>query len=187
MTDDPSLPEKMRRIHAALQEAALPHAFGGALALAFCVAQARGTHDIDLNIFTDVAEWEVALAALPTGVEATDRDRALLARDAQARLWWGRHPVDVFLVNTEFRAEAASRVRWNVVAEVDLPFLDCSDLAVFKAFVDRSKDWVDIEEMLRAQTLDVAWVLGTLVEHLGGADPRVERLRSLAAEVRAAR
>lgn len=187
MTDDPSIVDKMHHIHRSLTAATMPHAFGGALALAFCVRQARGTHDIDLNIFTDASDWARALDGLPDGVEATDRDRHLLSRDAQARLWWGRHPIDVFLVNTEFHAEAASRVRWNVVAEVDLPFLDCGDLAVFKAFFDRSKDWVDIEEMLRAQTLDVAWVLGTLVEHLGGADRRVERLRSLAAEVRAQR
>ncbi len=185
MTDDPSLVDKVHQIHRSLTAATMPHAFGGALALAFCVRQARGTHDIDLNIFTDASDWARALDGLPEGVVASDRDRALLDRDGQARLWWGRHPVDVFLVNTDFHAEAASRIRWNVVAEVDLPFLDCSDLAVFKAFFDRSKDWVDLEEMLVAETLDVAWVLGTLVEHLGGADPRVERLRSLAAEVRA--
>lgn len=37
--------------------------------------------------------------------------------------------------------------------------------------------------MVRAGTLDVERVLGTLVRHLGGDDPRIERLRSLAAEV----
>lgn len=186
MTQDPGLVAKMHLLHAALTDHALAHAFGGALALAFCTSDARGTHDIDLNIFTEVEEWRVAVAALPAGVEVSPREEALLARDAQARLWWGRHPVDVFLVNTEFHAEAGERVRCNTVEGVSLPFLDCGDLAVFKAFLDRSKDWVDIEEMLRAGTIDTAWVLGTLVEHLGGGDERVERLRSLAARVRQA-
>ena len=168
-------------LHDALRHAALPHAFGGALALAFCVERARGTHDIDLNVFVDGAEWRTVVAALPEAVEVRPSDEGLLERDAQARLWWGRHPVDLFLVNTEFHEEAGGRVRWEEMDSVRLPFLDCGDLAVFKAFFDRSKDWVDLEEMVRARTIDVPWVLGTLVEHLGGDDPRVERLRSLAA------
>ena len=50
---------------------------------------------------------------------------------------------------------------------MDVPFLDCSDLAVFKAFFNRSKDWVDLAVMLYDGTLDADRVIGVLTEYLG--------------------
>jgi hypothetical protein len=61
-----------------------------------------------------------------------------------------------------------------------VPFLACRDLAVFKAFFDRTRDWADLEDMAAAGTLDVEAVLGVVVRYLGGEDHRVERLRALA-------
>jgi len=46
----PSLPEKVVAIDSALT--GLPHAFGGALALAY-YAEPRATVDIDVNVFGD--------------------------------------------------------------------------------------------------------------------------------------
>jgi hypothetical protein len=57
--------------------------------------------------------------------------------------------------------------------------LACRDLAVFKAFFGRARDWADLEEMRAAGTLDVEAVIGVLAHYLGGDDPRIERLRSL--------
>ena len=59
-------------------------------------------------------------------------------------------------------------------AGASAPFLACSDLAVFKAFSDRTKDWADLEEMAARGTLDVERVLGTLVRYLGGGGPRLD-------------
>lgn len=50
---------------------------------------------------------------------------------------------------------------------------------MFKAFFDRTKDRADLEEMHAAGTLDVEAVSGVLVNHLGGGDHRIERLRAL--------
>ena len=61
-----------------------------------------------------------------------------------------------------------------------VPFLACRDLAVFKAFFDRTRDWADLEDMNAAGTLDHEAVLGVLVRYLGGDDLRVARLRALA-------
>lgn len=47
---------------------------------------------------------------------------------------------------------------------------------MFKAFVDRSRDRADIEEMLGAGTIEVDRAFGVLVRHLGADDPRVRRL-----------
>jgi hypothetical protein len=57
--------------------------------------------------------------------------------------------------------------------------LAADDLAVFKAFFDRTKDWADIEAMIEAGSINVHVVLGWLVDLLGGEDHRVERLRTL--------
>ena len=66
-------------------------------------------------------------------------------------------------------------------AGADVPVLSCSDLAVFKAFFNRTKDWADLEAMLEAGTLDVEAVVGVLARHLGAHDHRIERLLDLAA------
>lgn len=173
---------KVLALHDALAVAGLPHAFGGALALAWCVGNPRGTADIDLNVLVPVDDVAVLLAALPGEVTTSEAARHQLVRDGQARLWWDRTPIDVFLNTTEFHEGLIDRVRREEVVDVPLPVLDCSDLAVFKAFFSREKDWVDLGEMLLARTVDVEGVLGTLVRHLGGDDPRIERLRSLAAD-----
>jgi hypothetical protein len=73
----------------------------------------------------------------------------------------------------------SERIRWEQFGDVELPFLSCRDLAVFKAFFDRTKDWADLEEMYAAGTLDVDAVTGVLVRYLGGDDHRVVRLLSL--------
>lgn len=174
-----TLPEKMLAIHERLEGAGIPHAFGGALALAWCTQQARGTIDLDVNVFAGPDRTDEALAALPRGVIATEDDRALLRRDGQARLWWDTTPVDVFLNTTAFHEAVSGRVRWEPFAGVTLPFLACEDLAVFKAFFNRTKDWADLEAMQEAGTLDVASVAGVLAMYLGHDDDRIARLLSL--------
>ena len=173
------LPAKIVAIHNALAAAGVPHAFGGALALAWCTQRARGTIDIDLNIFVDTTLARGALDALPVQVAWSDADQALIERDGQVRLWWDTTPVDLFLNTTAFHAQAAERARWQAFAGGRIPFLSCSDLAVFKAFFNRTKDWADLEEMAGASTLDVDRVLGVLVRYVGPTDERIERLQAL--------
>ena len=81
---------------------------------------------------------------------------------------------------TDFHERAAVRCRLEPFLGRELPFLSCRDLAVFKAFFNRTKDWADLEEMHAAGTLDVDRVLGVLVRYLGAGDERVGRLRALA-------
>jgi hypothetical protein len=174
-----SVPEKMVALHDALAGAGVAHAFGGALALAWCTEQARGTIDIDLNLFVPPADRETVLGTLPRVIEVTEADRASIDRDGQVRLFWDHNPVDLFFNTTPFHEEVALRVRWEPFVGRDLPFLGCQDLAVFKVFFDRTKDWADLEAMHEAGTLDVEHVLGVVVHYLGGDDPRIERLRAL--------
>jgi hypothetical protein len=178
---EPSIPHMMIVLHDALSEAAIDHAFGGALALAWCTEQARGTIDVDLNVFVPVARSGDVLDAFPDAVAWTNGEARTLARDGQVRLRWGTTPIDLFLSTTDFHRRAAARVRWEPFAGADLPFLSCDDVAVFKAFFDRTKDWADLEAMQDAGTLDVPAVAGVLVALLGGDDARVARLLSLSA------
>jgi len=176
---DPSIVEKIVLLHTSLAGGGVEHAFGGALALGWCVAEARGTVDVDVNVFMPADRAAEVVQHLPTGVDRTDDDIALLERDGQARLWWGRTPIDLFFNTTEFHERAATRAHWERFGGTDLPFLACRDLAVFKAFFNRPKDWVDLQAMTDAGMLDRQAVLGVLVDYLGPADERIERLRTL--------
>jgi hypothetical protein len=174
------LPEKIVAVHESLAAAGLPHAFGGALALAWCTGRARGTIDIDVNVFVGADAGEAVVAALPDGVASSPRLLAELRREGQVRLWWERTPVDVFLNSTDYHREVAERVRWETFLGESLPFLCCHDLAVFKAFFNRTKDWADLEEMVAAGTIEPARVGAVLIRLLGAGDERVRRLMALA-------
>lgn len=171
-----SLPARIVEIAEALRTAGIPHAFGGAIALAFCIPEPRATIDLDLNIFLPADDAARALAALPDAVERDAEDLASIERDGQVRLWWDQVPVDLFFNTTTFHEEASLRCRKEPFGPIDLPVLACRDLAVFKAFFDRSKDWVDLEHMADGGALDAAAVIGVLVEFLGTDDHRVARL-----------
>jgi hypothetical protein len=175
-----TLAEQIVAVHRSLDEAGIPHAFGGALALAWCTQQARGTIDIDVNVFVPPDRAAIVLAALPGAVTWTEADLTTLARDGQVRVWWDETPVDVFASTSTFHDELAGRVRIEAFAGDHLPFLDCRDLAVFKAFFNRTKDWADLEAMAEAGHLDVDAVVGVLARHLGADDERIGRLLTLA-------
>ncbi len=174
-----SIVEKIVMISRRLTDHNIPHAFGGALALAWCTEQARGTIDIDVNVFVEPTATDAVLEALPAGIVWTTQQQTELERDGQVRLWWGTTPVDIFLNTTEFHAQAAVRAQDHTFNGADVPFLSCTDLAVFKAFFNRTRDWADIEAMFEMQTLDVDRVIGVLSRYLGGEDERVERFLNL--------
>jgi hypothetical protein len=179
-----SIADKIVIVHRALDAAGLKHAFGGALALAWCTQQARGTIDIDVNIFTGQSEARQIAEALPNAVAYDEDDVRRLERDGQIRLFWDHTPLDVFLVTHPFHLAVAGRSREEQFHGERIPFLACDDLAVFKAFFNRTRDWADIEEMVEAGTLDVARVVGIVAQYLGGEDERVIRLLSVARDAR---
>ena len=174
-----SIVDKVLVLSAALEDQKLPYAFGGALALAFCTERARGTIDIDVNVFVTLDEADRVLRSLCPPVSRAEGDLVVLERDGQIRLWWDQTPVDLFLDTTAFHLQAAQRRQVHDFGGRQIPFLGCSDLAVFKAFFNRTKDWADLEEMIAVGTLNIDQTLGVLLRYLGSDDARVERLRSL--------
>ena len=174
------LPDKVIAIHEGLDAARIPHALGGALALAY-YAEPRVTIDVDLNLFVPVERWrEVVDALAPLGVDAGGLDEAALLRDGQCRLWWGSNPVDLFFAYDEIHEEMRKEARRVPFAETTVPILAPEHLAVCKAMFDRPKDWIDIEQMLTAtEDLDVAAIESWLERMVGRDDQRMQHLTEL--------
>ena len=173
------LVEKLFAVHDALKEQSLPHAFGGAIALAYCVEEPRGTRDLDVNIFCDAADADSVLRALPEGVRVDAKDIERVKRDGQARLFWDGVPIDVFLNNLPLHEEVAAAVVWVPIAGREAPVLDCASLVLFKSFFDRTKDWGDIEAVALATPEDVEAAARTLAELVGEEDESYKRLAAV--------
>jgi hypothetical protein len=173
------LVEKLFSIHDALAQAGIAHAFGGAIALAYCVEEPRGTRDLDVNIFADASRAEVVLDSLPEGVRVRKKDIAKVKRDGQARLDWEGTPIDVFLNNVPLHEAVAAAVVWVPLQGRDIPVLDCASLAIFKAFFDRTQDWADLEAIAQATPEDIDAAAATIADLVGPDDPTIERLQSL--------
>jgi hypothetical protein len=175
----PTLAEQVIEIHLALDAASVPYAFGGALALAFHVEEPRTTRDIDINVFVDPGRAPDVFAALPDGVSWGEADVARVERDGQVRLLWDDTPVDLFFSTHAFHDLAWLELERVPFDGTTIPILGATELVVFKAFFDRTRDWADIEAMLDAHSPDVHVALGWLVDLLGADDSRVNRLRDL--------
>lgn len=178
---NPELVEKLLAIHRALKGHSLPHAFGGAIALAYCVEEPRGTRDLDVNIFVDASDAARALEALPDGVRVSKQDIETVQREGQTRLFWDGVPVDVFLNNLPLHEEVAKGVLWVPLGEEQIPVLDCASLVVFKSLFNRARDWGDIEEVAAATPKDVDAAAKTVATLVGEDDPSYRRLAEIAA------
>ncbi|NQU36135.1 MAG: hypothetical protein HQ526_00890 [Actinobacteria bacterium] len=179
------LSDQLLAIHAGLHNTAIPHAFGGAIALGYCTQEPRGTQDLDLNILLPSTGADKALAALPRSVEITERNRTQIANEGQTRCWWATTPIDLFFNTTDFHSTLLSEVRQVRFLGEDIPVLGCTQLAVFKVFFDRTKDWADLETMHAAQTVDLYRLRAVVSDALGADDPRLRRLDRLARTGRA--
>jgi hypothetical protein len=175
------LVEKLLSIHAALKARSLPHAFGGAIALAYCVQEPRGTRDLDVNVFVDAGKAADVLTALPEGVRVEKADVEKVIRDGQTRLFWEGVPVDVFLNNLPLHEEVANGVVWVDMQGTPIPVLDCASLVIFKSFFARTRDWGDIEEVALATPEDVASAVEAVAGLIGEDDPSYKRLAEISA------
>ena len=174
-----TLAEKLVELHRALSRARLPHAFGGAIALAYVTRDPRGTNDIDVNIFVPAEEAARALTALPEGVEQPPGTAETIEREGQIRLWWEGTPVDLFFNYAPVHDEAALNRRMVPFEGEKIPVLGPVELAVFKIMFDRTRDWADLEAMAERGTLDFGAVRAALGGMIGADDQRLERLAAV--------
>jgi hypothetical protein len=177
-----ALDEKVIALDRALARARIPHAFGGALALAY-YATPRGTIDIDLNAFVPAEQAERVLDAIaPLGVERGRASLAQVRERGQLRLRWERTPIDLFFSHDPLHDRCLERARTVPFGDdATIPILSAEDLALFKVIFDRPKDWTDLAEMLYAQgpAFDAGYVLDWLRRILEPGDPRIARFTEL--------
>lgn len=168
--------EAAQRIADALEAAGLPHAIGGALALAIAGVP-RGTADVDVNVFVGEDRFAALVAALAgLGIDV-DGARALdeARRDGMFVARWDGMRIDIFLPSIPF-ADEAHRTRIRVTADGGWSgwFLSAEAIAVFKLLFFRGKDRVDLERLVAVRPeLDRAYVRRWIVEMMGEADERV--------------
>ena len=179
--DEPSLDTKVIALHDALDQAAIRHAFGGAIALAY-YAEPRVTVDIDVNLFVSVGQSDrVARALDPLGID-WDAPAEALERDGQCRLRWGRNPVDLFFEYDEVHRAFARAARVVPFGSSTIPVLAPEHLMVCKVVFDRPKDWLDLDDMVTyLDYLDSAEVRRWLAHLVGEDDQRYRRAEALIA------
>ena len=174
------LADRLLAVHGALEGAGFAHAFGGAIALAYCTEEPRGTRDLDVNVFADRARAGEVLAALPEGVMIGPADVRSAERDGQVRVWWEDTPLDMFLDVHRFHRQVAAGVRTVPFAGREIPVLGCTALVVFKALFGRTRDWADIEAVAEAGSADFAEANTWVQRMVGRDDPVSQRLTELA-------
>jgi hypothetical protein len=181
--------ERALELHDALDAAEVPHALGGALALAYHVAEARATRDLDLNVTADPEHPEAVFRVLPRGVLWGPADGRMVRETGQVRLLWPHPesqppiPLDLFFPQHAFHRTVMSRTELVVMLDGTMPIISATDLMVFKMLYDRRKDWADIEELVRFGKVDVAEAERWLTAIVGPDDARHATLRELLDEV----
>jgi hypothetical protein len=131
-------------------------------------------------VFVPPAAVERVFAAFPESLAWASADVDAVRRDGQVRLWWDDTPVDLFFDRDDVHVQAAANARIVPFAQTEIPILGSTELTVFKMMFSRSKDWVDIEAMLEADTVDVAGVEAAYSRIMGADDEGLLRLRELA-------
>jgi len=166
---EPGLADKLVALHNALDAAAIPHAIGGAIALGY-YADPRATIDVDINVFVPVSEHAVVFDAIVGLGVAMPANVAALERDGQVRTWWGHTAVDLFFQYDAFHERMRQMARLVPFGDAEIRVLAPEHLVVCKAVFDRTKDWIDIDNVLTATPdLDVDEVR-TWLGHLVGVD-----------------
>jgi hypothetical protein len=181
--------ERAVDVHHRLDRAGVGHAIGGALALAYHVAQARATNDIDLNVSADPNLPEAVFALLPADVPWTERDVVAVQRDGQVRLLWPLPeggpaiPLDLFFPQHELHDAVAQRAELVPMLDATVPILSATDLLVFKALFNRRKDWADIEELIRYGKPDLDEARRWLIKIVGPRDRRMAEITKIIEEI----
>ncbi len=185
--------ERAVLVHHLLDRAAIPHAIGGALALAYHVQSARATDDIDLNVTSDPAHAEDVFSLLPPEIPWGDVEVARVRDAGNVRLLWPHPegpptapvPLDLFFPEHDFHYRASRRPELVTMLDATVPILCATDLMVVKMLFDRRKDWADIEELVRFGKADPDEAAEWVRLLLGREDRRIATLAELVAEVAA--
>lgn len=176
------LDEQIVAIEEAFDRAKIPHAFGGAHALAYYGA-IRATHGIDVNVCLSAREGMRVLAVLgELGADVSNPGLlVLIERDEQVGIFWDETLIDLFFAYDPLHRSSMERRRSVDFYGDRIHILSPEDLVVYKATFNRSKDWVDIAGMIFASTepMDFGYVRSWLERIDDDEGLRLERLQGL--------
>jgi predicted nucleotidyltransferase len=119
-------------------------------------APPRASTDLDFGVVADAIEYARVRTELEragftclreTRAEAADTVPAIATFEDTSMLEPPRH-VDLLVAGTSFEHEAIARAVERPVAAVDVPVVTREDLIVYKLIAWRSRDRLDIEEVL---------------------------------------
>lgn len=178
------LDEQIVSIERAFVAAGIPHAFGGAQALAY-FGSVRATHDIDVNVFLSAQEAARVFNVLAQLGAATMNPGLLrlVERDEQVRVRWEDTPIDLFFAYDPLHASSMRRRRRVDFYGDPIHVLSAEDLITYKATFDREKDWQDIAGVVYTceEALDFDYVRHWLERIDGPEGLRLRRLETLIA------
>ena len=161
-----------------LEAAGIPYALGGALAYAYW-GVARGTHDVDLNLFISADRLAEVLDVLIAAGLTIEREAAIRSAETRgdAQGYIGDVPVDLFVNSIPLHTEAAKRTVRVELFNSPLNILSAEDLVTLKMLFFRGKDIVDIERVLvlQGERLDRHYIRRWLVALVEEDDERVQK------------
>jgi len=176
VNDQPDAVSVARRLADALERRGVPYAIGGAIAYGYFGA-ARGTQDVDINLFVSPDEAGPALEALVAAGVRLDPAAAIQRghERGDAIGYYGLMRVDLFFNAIELHEKASTRTRTVSLMGRPAKILSPEDMVILKLFFNRGKDWVDIERLVARQgeNLDREEVRKWLVDGVGEQDARV--------------
>jgi hypothetical protein len=160
-------------LHERLDEAQLPHAISGTIALDFWIADPRATGDIDVHVPLGNAE-QILDCLRPDGWAQ--------GSSGSISLWIGGIPIDVWHDDHPFLKLAVDRAALLPFAGTLLPVLRPKDLGTLKSLIGRERDWLDVSIMSRLGVVDAQELAEQLRDLLGADDERVARAAALPTE-----
>lgn len=175
---DISLVDKVSVIHQRLAEREIPHAIGGALAVGY-YGVPRSTLDIDVNVFLSADRWPTirdALSGIGLGPEI-GIDRRDLGKAEDLRVEWDPNSLHLFFSCDPLHDRMRRDSRYVPFNSDRIPIVAPEHLVIRKVLLDRSKDWLDIEQILIATSpLDLDEIKEWLERMVGTEDPRMQKL-----------
>ncbi len=150
------LDEQIVKIEGAFTEAGIPHAFGGAQALAYYGA-VRATLDIDVNVFVPTTEAGSVFSVLGSlGADSRNPGlQTLVQRDGQVRIFWIDTPIDLFFSYDALHHSSYERRRKVDFYGDSIHILSPEDLVTYKVIFNREKDWTDVAGILFASEVPI--------------------------------
>lgn len=179
----PSLSEKVSAVHQCLSHGDIAHAIGGALAVGY-YGEPRSTLDIDVNVFVSVQRWGALCEALKPLEIDLEVDEAELARFGEAKLVWGSNFIHLFFSRDPLHEEMLREARPVPFNGDEISIVSPEHLVIRKALLDRTKDWLDIEQIFVATSpLDFEEIETWLEQMAGTGDERTKKLREVRASL----